>query len=167
MSIKRWVYGMLPLACIIIIYLFSATPYQEQDIKPMLASHIDLSPLVPYLSPIQFTYHGNEVSVEAVGIYSFVEFFIRKGAHFTVYFFLAILACTALYKGFGFKYRVSLQLALVVSVLYACFDEFHQSLTPGRTPYVGDVVIDTIGACAGLIVVIIGRNLYHLYWKRS
>lgn len=164
---KKWVYAILPLACIIIIFLFSATPYQEQDIKPMLASHIDLSPLEPLLSPIHFTYHGQEVSVQAVGIYSVVEFFIRKGAHFTVYFTLAILAFLALYKGFGLKYRLSLQLALVVSILYACFDEFHQSLTPDRTPYVGDVVIDTIGACVGLFVVIVGRNLYHMYWKRK
>ncbi|MFP7171066.1 VanZ family protein [Terribacillus sp. 7520-G] len=167
MSLKKWVYGMLPLACILIIFLFSATPYQEQDIKPMLASHVDLSPLEPFLSPIHFTYHGQEVSVQAVGIYSVVEFFIRKAAHFSVYFCLAILAFAALYKGFGLKYRMSLRISLVISILYACFDEFHQSLTPGRTPYVGDVMIDTIGACVGLLVVIIGKNLYRIYWKRS
>lgn len=35
--------------------------------------------------------------------------------------------------------------ALVISIAYACFDEWHQSVVPGRSASVVDVGIDSIG----------------------
>jgi VanZ family protein len=35
---------------------------------------------------------------------------------------------------------------------YAALDEYHQSFVPGRTAAVGDVLIDTSGGAAALIV---------------
>ena len=36
--------------------------------------------------------------------------------------------------------------AVVLAALFACTDEVHQRFTPGRTPAVTDVMIDTVGA---------------------
>jgi len=40
--------------------------------------------------------------------------------------------------------------ALCLAFLYAITDEFHQRYTPGRTPSIYDVLIDTLGAVFGL-----------------
>ena len=41
-------------------------------------------------------------------------------------------------------------LSWLIAVLYAATDEFHQSFTPGRTPSVTDVMIDSFGAAIGV-----------------
>jgi VanZ family protein len=43
-------------------------------------------------------------------------------------------------------------IAGVIIILYAITDEFHQSFMPGRTALWFDVLIDTIGARAGLFI---------------
>ncbi len=49
-------------------------------------------------------------------------------------------------------------LALALTVLYACSDEWHQRFIPGRTSCVRDVVIDSLGALLALLVVTLARN---------
>jgi len=39
--------------------------------------------------------------------------------------------------------------AVLLAALYAASDEVHQRFTPGRTPAVGDVLIDAMGAAVG------------------
>lgn len=39
--------------------------------------------------------------------------------------------------------------AVLMAVLYAASDEFHQRFTPGRTPALTDVALDTAGAALG------------------
>ena len=41
-------------------------------------------------------------------------------------------------------------LAFFITVLYAITDEFHQGITPGRTPLIQDVFIDALGAMFGV-----------------
>ena len=47
--------------------------------------------------------------------------------------------------------RITL-LALLFAFLWAASDEYHQSLSPHRTPAVTDVMIDTCGALVGIWV---------------
>lgn len=76
---------------------------------------------------------------------------IRKLAHFTAYFILAVLVINALRTSniFGFK---SIIIALLISIIYAATDEFHQSFIPGRGPSIKDVFIDSFGASFGLAI---------------
>ena len=39
--------------------------------------------------------------------------------------------------------------AILLALLYATSDEIHQIFTPGRTPAVTDVLLDTVGASVG------------------
>ena len=45
------------------------------------------------------------------------------------------------------------RLALLMVMLYAASDEFHQSFVPNRTSQVSDVFIDTAGGAAGLLAL--------------
>lgn len=69
---------------------------------------------------------------------------IRKGGHVAEY---AILA-TLLFWAFGRRQL----LVLLLCVLYAMGDEWHQSFVPGREGAIADVLIDTVGAVFGLLV---------------
>jgi VanZ family protein len=74
---------------------------------------------------------------------------VKKGGHMLGYGLLAL----AYWYGLRFDRR-NWWLALILAVLYALSDEFHQSFVPGRNPsWVDALVIDGAGAAIALILV--------------
>ena len=72
-----------------------------------------------------------------------LTFVIRKIAHMCEYAILFLLIYYGLHK--TFKYQYYLLISLILTFLYACSDEFHQTFIPGRSGQFKDVLIDTIG----------------------
>lgn len=72
--------------------------------------------------------------------------FFRKSAHIIVFGILAIL----IFKSLEW-YSYSYLLALLLTFLYAIFDEWHQSIVPERTSAFRDVLFDTFGASVALL----------------
>ena len=75
---------------------------------------------------------------------------IRKLAHIFLYFLLGgtsfLFAATLPVKvAAKVGLAVSGGIALVISLLYACLDEVHQSFVPGRAAQIQDVGVDAIG----------------------
>ena len=87
-----------------------------------------------------------------------VPFIIRKIAHFTVYFILAIFtsAVVKLYKNL----QPDLLIAWGIAVVYAMTDEYHQTFIPGRVGDWADVSIDAFGA--GMAVLLIGLRIQRM-----
>lgn len=97
-----------------------------------------------------------------------IHSFIRKGAHFFAYFLLGILVYHALVEsiqrfsrgklckkrndsvGRISRYLSNICIALLISILYAISDEWHQRFIPGRSGEIKDVLIDTLGALTGI-----------------
>jgi VanZ family protein len=83
----------------------------------------------------------------------YVQLVVRKGGHVTEYAVLGLLLYRALHRGptapSGFAHRTATA-ALGMAALYAASDEFHQSFVPTRYASFNDVMIDTLGAAAGL-----------------
>ncbi|WP_226037116.1 VanZ family protein [Aquibacillus saliphilus] len=154
----KWIYWVLPLSWMGVIYYSSSQPYQEQDIKPMLSNFVDLSFLDNYVSWIKFTYHQSEVSAAALGVNGLVEFFIRKGAHVTVFLVLMLLVYVALVKTISKSRNLLILIALLSTICYAALDEIHQGFTPNRTPFLGDVVLDSVGALLGVGIILVVRS---------
>ena len=81
-----------------------------------------------------------------------IHYPVRKLAHMTEYFLLAMSVSLPLYV-----YRVRgiwlLLLAGSICVGFACLDEYHQSFVAGRGPSKKDVMIDSIGIAAGVLLV--------------
>ncbi|WP_101842998.1 VanZ family protein [Halobacillus sp. Marseille-P3879] len=153
---KKFVYWVPAFIWIAVIYYSSSTPYEKQDIKPWLGDWVNFSWAGPYLERISFTYNNQEVSVAAQGIAGFIEFFIRKGAHIGVFFVLALLIYFALFYTVQQNKNKPLLAASAWAgtVLYAVFDEWHQGLTPNRTPYAGDVLLDAFGGGLAVFVIL-------------
>ncbi|NLB34571.1 MAG: VanZ family protein [Elusimicrobia bacterium] len=81
------------------------------------------------------------------------DFYLRKLAHFTVYFILAILIA----PNFNKKSYAWLFSALIASI-YGVFDEFHQSFVPGRHMAFTDMLINSSGAFLAGIVIKVRNN---------
>ena len=87
---------------------------------------------------------------------------VRKMAHLTEYAVLALLLWRALAsrlnEGFWpWRWADATRTVLLV-ILYAASDEFHQSFVPSRDASVRDVLVDTLGGLLGLTLLwIIGR----------
>ncbi len=88
--------------------------------------------------------------------------FIRKGAHFGVYFILGILVVNALIISNKPKMNLSklhiFIIGLFICVLYAISDEVHQLFIPGRSGELRDVLLDSSGALAGIVALFIIRK---------
>ena len=79
------------------------------------------------------------------------QFYIRKTAHFTEYFLLAVSVAFPLYV-YGVRGLLLVFSAGIFCVGYACLDEYHQSFVAGRSPGKRDVLIDSAGIFFGIIV---------------
>ena len=89
-----------------------------------------------------------EIAYKADGIH----YYVRKAAHMTEYFLLAIAISFPLYV-YGVRGIWLMLLAGIVCVGFAGLDEYHQSFVDARTPAVKDVGIDSIGAFIGILLV--------------
>jgi len=78
------------------------------------------------------------------------DHFVRKTGHAWEYMILGILVLSCL-RIFRIK-RTAIS-AILICMLYAASDEFHQIFVPGRGPLVSDVALDTVAAGFGVLLV--------------
>lgn len=146
---KDNVYLALPFVMMLILYGSSSMTYQDQSVTSNLESILKQEPLRNFLASIQFTYGNQPVSIEHLGYFRFIEFFMRKGAHFFSYFVIGFFWHLGLQKRVRHDWLTVL-LAVLLSIGYASFDELRQSFNPGRTALMADVLLDTAGAVVGI-----------------
>ena len=120
---KRSFYTLTTIGIMVIIFLFSSQNGNDSS----QTSNFILS-LFPYLKDI-----------------ANMEFYIRKLAHFTIYFVLG-LSSFQMFHAYNMSSRKSLFFSVIFCFVYACTDEFHQLFSLGRSAQLYDVIIDTCGA---------------------
>lgn len=76
------------------------------------------------------------------------DLFIKKGSHFLAYAVLASLALRVMAGG-----KRPYHWALLLTILYAISDEFHQTFIPGRNGTLADVFIDSLGGLTALLIL--------------
>ena len=90
-----------------------------------------------------------------------VDFNIRKTSHVMEYLILALLAYRAIRADHPrFRSRHVL-FPLLMGILYAASDEWHQSFIPSRTGVAADVVYDSFGISLGTILSQWREQLFH------
>lgn len=77
---------------------------------------------------------------------------IRKVAHMTEYFALAVSVAFPLYV-YGLRGFPLMLVAGLFCVAFACGDEYHQASVSGRSPSKKDVLIDSFGVFWGIVLV--------------
>ena len=147
-------YLIIALVIIAILFYSSSQTYGQQSQVSRIDEWFPNQPFKDMLSGIQYTYGGSVVSIDSLGYSKFIEFFLRKGAHFGTYFILG----GSLYLGVFPKMRIwwlTGILAWLSATGYAGLDEFHQMLTGDRSPMFQDVMLDSMGALTAVILCIL------------
>ena len=80
-----------------------------------------------------------------------IEYPIRKTAHATEYAILGMFVLGTAYV-YGIGGKTARRYAWIWATIYAATDEFHQLFVPGRSGQVRDVVLDSAGAFAGILI---------------
>ena len=150
--------GILALFWMCIIFAFSAQEKEESS---------EVSEAISYRmvnsTGILFHLHLDEEQIREIA--GTIENTVRKAAHMTEYGILSILFYIWLGK-WQFGVRKRGLLAIVLSALYACSDEFHQLFVPGRAGMVRDVLIDSAGAILGILVFLGVKKCISFLWNR-
>ena len=103
---------------------------------------------------------GTDLTPDRIEHYaSKIHGFVRKLAHMTEYFLLAVAVSFPFYV-YGLRGFPLMLVAGLICVAFACGDEYHQSFVEGRGPSVKDVCIDSIGAFGGILT---GRLICWLF----
>ena len=139
---------VLAISIIGSLFISSSQTYEQQSLIPTLENILPDKPLESVLAKVSIPYWGNIISVEERGYYRFVEFLLRKGAHFVLFGLLA----TGIYLSLPSR-TPRFFIALAITLLIACADETHQYFTGGRTATIRDVVLDMSGALTFLSIV--------------
>ena len=127
----------------------------SSDAKSYQHSSLFVEPFLHWLFPQMTQGHVEEI-----------HHLIRKCGHLTEYVVLALLLWRALRQPVRNDPRPwnwrEVRLTLLMVMLYAATDEFHQHFIAERTSLVSDVMIDTVGGAAGLFALwILGRLRKH------
>ncbi len=118
---RKW----LCLICwMVVIYLFSAQPHSGE------VTHGVLLKILP-------SFHGS-VFVD------WLNFLVRKSAHFWEYFILTYFIYSLLEEYFEGKKFIIL-FSLLFCFFYSLTDEVHQVFVPGRSGMFRDCIVDTCG----------------------
>lgn len=145
------VYLAIPFIMMVILYQSSSMTYEEQSLTTTMNQFLENEPLRDFFANIAFVYGGKEISIQSIGYFPFIEFFIRKGAHFVTYFIIGFFWFLGLRKRIRDEW-LTILLSILLAIGYASFDELRQSFNPGRTALMADVLLDTAGAIVGVLL---------------
>ena len=139
MKNKRFIFITITLIWTAVIFSFSL---QSGEVSGDLSGSV-LEALLGFFMP------GVLESPEKLELFHLI---LRKCAHFTEFMILGVLSSIALkYMQIGYKSIIGLGYC----VLIASLDETLQLFVSGRAGRVQDVLIDSAGALAGIVIVFI------------
>ncbi len=156
--IARYLLWTAVLALMVVIFLFSAkTAEQSSSASGSFAEKV-LTLVIPGFSDF-----SEDAQKEAVNS---IQFVVRKGAHFAVYFALGALCLFAMNTYYITAKRRFIT-ALSISSVYAVTDEIHQLFVPGRAGQIRDVLIDFAGALTGVAIAVLIIFIYRKITKKK
>ncbi len=148
MRIRKMISLFFVSLWMVVIFCFSAQPaiQSEANSDAFMGKVIDIAAKIS----------GKEISANRKKeIIRDTRFYVRKLAHFTLYF---VLNCFLYFSFKAFGIKRPLLWSLTFCFLFAITDEIHQLFVSKRTGRFFDVVVDTWGAFFnGLIILCINK----------
>lgn len=152
---------ILSIAWLLLIFNFSAMTSQDSNSKSTGLTEKLISKVLDATNEAGIT-DSHPDAEKLSKATSLINKPFRKVAHATVYFVLALILLALGRIIFGSKkYLLTCVLALLFCFIFAMTDEYHQTFVDGRTGQFSDVIIDTAGACIGILVF----SSYYSIWK--
>lgn len=144
MKIRNKIFLILAVLWMVVIFSFSARPAEQSTGDSRWAGHMIGQLFVPGF--------GDWSDKEQEAFAEKVDYPVRKTAHAMEYAVLGLLTAGA-YIRRGTSIRKGILVPWGIAALYAASDEFHQLFVPGRSGQVSDVVLDSAGVLAGVLLL--------------
>ena len=141
-----------------LIYYFSNMNGTESTGKSIKTIETTIKKTVEVTNEVGIT-NKNPDSKKVKEIAEGLNFPFRKIVHVIEYFILNLLLINALYQS-GVKNKLFL-ISFIISFIYACSDEFHQSFTE-RTSSLIDVLIDMVGIFLSILMIKLVKKIKHV-----
>ena len=132
--IKKIIKILLVLIIMFTIFKFSG----ENDVKSEKRSDGIIIKTTEFILNRKLTDKEKELYIEKYVVY------VRKIAHFTLYFLLGLFYISFLNE-FNLDSKKMFIYTIIFVFIYACSDEIHQLFIRGRSGEILDVLIDTLG----------------------
>lgn len=160
--IFAWLFILFTAAA---IFMFSSQPSEKSsDVSNSVSEKLFSGEIEKKYSEELNKQYGHELKRETR--LKIFNGFVRKNAHFAIFFLFGISAYNLMRLYIKNKYYAALT-ALGISVLYACSDEFHQLFVEGRGAGILDVFIDSAGALCGIILFVAVLAAIRKWGKRN
>lgn len=146
------------LPTIFLLFLIFGFSAQDGESSGSLSFEISLY-LVKLFSPRLPAAMSEELLLERAET---IHFFVRKAAHMTEYFLLALSLQLPLSAWLSEKLsrKTRILAGFLCTVLFAALDEFHQTFVPGRSGNFTDVCIDSTGALIASLCLLIFFSIH-------
>ncbi|HJB01897.1 MAG TPA: VanZ family protein [Candidatus Mediterraneibacter merdavium] len=141
---RNKIFLILAVLWMAVIFSFSARPAEQSTGDSRWAGHMIGQLFVPGF--------GDWSDKEQEAFAEKVDYPVRKTAHAMEYAVLGLLTAGA-YIRRGTSIRKGILVPWGIAALYAASDEFHQLFVPGRSGQVSDVVLDSAGVLAGVLLL--------------
>jgi len=130
-----------------VIFFFSSQPADESSkVSGFVAEKLlDLSKLV----------FGEKKAAVIKNLVFSNTLIIRKAGHVTEYLILGLLMSSLLHRLLQNRFVLT---SIIICTLYAVSDEIHQAFVPGRGPAVTDVLIDSVSAAIGVVLIFLFKR---------
>ena len=149
-SRARIVLTVLTAAVMVLIFCFSMEPADQSDETSGILARQVIGVLYP-----EYDSYPESQQLE---VYNSVQTVVRKGAHFTEFAALGLLLRLCLESWFGERRRLPF-ISWAAGTLYAGTDEIHQIQIAGRTGQWTDVLLDSTGVLAGVLLAMLALYL--------
>ena len=147
-DMRKYIASSIAITIVIGIFISSSQTYEEQTLIPFFEKTLPNKPLEPILSFVSTLFWDNPNFLGEDGYYNFLEFILRKSAHFGLFGILA--------SGIFLSLPTRLPrfiIATLITLVLASADETHQYFTGGRTASIRDVLLDMSGALVFLVIL--------------
>ena len=159
LPVARVLFPILSVIVMLLIFLFSA---QQGNESQALSDGI----MYRLLELLEGTIPS--------GVISFLQLYFRKAAHFFLYMLLGIFVGNSFFSWLVPESEYDIRVtpdprvdvvkvsarsawiySLIVCIIYAITDEWHQTFVPGRSGEISDVLLDSASSLIGLLLLLI------------
>lgn len=143
---KTWAKILTTFLTVLVMALIFVSSAQNADESNMTSAFFS-NLLVRFFRPE----YDSLPPAEQQAVFDTIQAVVRKTAHFSAFALLGVCLRLCLESWFGESRRLWLW-SLLGCVLYAVSDELHQLISNGRSCEIRDMLIDSAGALAGIVL---------------
>ncbi len=150
---KRVIYLLLVIVWMTTVFTFSNQKGEESQ-----KTSSSITKLIVQI----ITYNKNLTESEQKILIEKTDFIIRKCAHFSLYALGGVLIYNYI-NTYYVKQNKKICISIILGIIFAITDEFHQFFISGRSAQILDVCIDSLGIVVGVILIKLLKKQKPLY----